>query len=166
MPPLSRVKIALVLVILASGCTAYQSTTVVDVADGDTIDVRFNGTVETVRFIGVDTPETTSKVNPEEFNVSDTEEDRECLSNWASKASEKTKRLNGEQIRLVHNGERGYYGRLLGYIYLENRSRSYNYMLVKKGYARVYDSKFSKRALFLDAQRTARQNEAGFWSCD
>lgn len=165
MPALSRAPVALVLVLVASGCVASQQATVVDVADGDTLDVSFNGTVETVRLIGVDTPET-GEVNPGEFDIPDTEKGRECLSDWASKASERTKSLKGNTVRLKHNGERGYYGRLLGYIYLENRSRSYNYFLVNEGYARVYESKFAQRAVFLEAQRNARKNSIGVWSCN
>lgn len=157
--------LAMAFVVIASGCVASQEATVTDVADGDTLDVAFNGTTETVRLIGVDTPETYGDVNPEEFNVPDTEEGRSCLTKWAEKASERTKQLESKQVELVHNGEKGYYGRLLGYIYLENRSRSYNYLLVEKGYARVYDSDFSQRALFLEAQRSARSRQVGLWSC-
>lgn len=166
MQTLSRTALAaLTIIVIASGCVTGQQATVVDVADGDTLDVRFNGTRETVRLIGIDTPET-GTVNPDEFDVPDTEEGRECLSRWASKASEKTKKLDFKQVRLVHNGEKGYYGRLLGYIYLENRSRSYNYRLVKEGYARVYDSEFAQWALFLEAQRVARSKDIGVWSCN
>lgn len=165
MPSLPRTALILILVLAASGCVATEGTTVVDVADGDTLDVKFNGSVETVRLIGVDTPETFGKVNPGEFGVEDTEKGRECLSGWAGKASDRTKELEGKQVRLLHENQRGSYGRLLGYIYRENRSRSYNYFLVKQGYARVYDSRFSQRASFLEAQESAKAQEKGLWSC-
>ncbi|WEL20036.1 thermonuclease family protein [Candidatus Nanohalococcus occultus] len=151
---------------MASGCIASQEATVVDVADGDTVDVRFNGSVETVRLIGVDTPEIHTEVSPEEFNVPDTEEGRRCLSNWAEKASRKAKKLEAQEVRLAHNGERGTYGRLLGYLYVENRSTSFNYMLVEEGYARVYESRFKQRSLFLEAQTRAKLNNRGVWSCN
>lgn len=158
--------LALALVVAASGCVTSQNATVTDVADGDTLDVSFNGTTETVRLIGVDTPETYGDVNPGEFDVPDTEEGRRCLRKWAEKASNRTKQMKSKEVDLVHNGEKGYYGRLLAYVYLENRSTSYNHLLIKEGYARVYDSDFSQRALFLEAQRNARSREVGLWNCN
>ena len=44
-----------------------QSYEVVRIVDGDTIRVRYNGTVEPVRLIGVDSPETVHPNKPVEF---------------------------------------------------------------------------------------------------
>lgn len=42
--------------------------TVVEVIDGDTIDMRLaNGTIERVRLLGIDTPETHVEVQPDEY---------------------------------------------------------------------------------------------------
>ena len=44
-----------------------QSYEVVRVVDGDTVRVKYNGAVEPVRLIGVDTPETVHPTKPVEF---------------------------------------------------------------------------------------------------
>jgi micrococcal nuclease len=43
---------------VALGAAATANAVVVEVIDGDTIDVEIDGTVERVRLIGIDTPET------------------------------------------------------------------------------------------------------------
>ena len=66
------------------------TATVVDVVDGDTIKVRFeNGTRETVRLLGVDTPEVYSENTPDEFEgVPETDDGRQCLRRYGDRASE------------------------------------------------------------------------------
>ena len=51
------------------------------VIDGDTIEVRYrNGTTDTIRLLGVDTPETSGGVSPQEFKgIPDTEAGRAHL---------------------------------------------------------------------------------------
>lgn len=166
MPALSRAWIALTALVVASGCVqAGEGARVVDVADGDTMDVKFNGSTETVRLIGLDTPETSQPVSPGEYGLENSSQNRECLSSWASRASRQAEELNGKPVRLVHGGERGYYDRLLGYIYTENSSVSFNRRMVREGYGRMYESRFSKRASFLEAQSAARAENLGVWSC-
>jgi len=50
-----------VLTLLSSSLYAQQTTTVVRVIDGDTLKVRYWGKEESIRLIGIDTPE--SRVN-------------------------------------------------------------------------------------------------------
>ncbi len=49
--------LVLVLVFLSSPLHAQQTTTVVRVVDGDTLKVRYWGKEESIRLIGIDTPE-------------------------------------------------------------------------------------------------------------
>ena len=85
---------------------------VVKFDDGDTITVDMNGTVETVRFIGVDTPETHHPDRP-----------IEC---YGREASDYTKRLiGGQKVRLQADPldtNRDRYGRLLRYVYLPDNT--------------------------------------------
>ena len=82
------------LLAVSAGClgievdTASPSSTpsettalVTDVVDGDTVDVRFpDGSADTVRLLGVDTPEVHVENDPAEFEgVPDTEAGRTCL---------------------------------------------------------------------------------------
>jgi micrococcal nuclease len=93
---------------------------VVDVVDGDTIEVLVDGVEEDVRYIGVDTPEVDPSIGVECFG---------------SQASEANRRLvAGERVRLVFDDERrDRYGRLLAYVYVGERF--VNEELVRGGYA-------------------------------
>ncbi len=50
-----------ILVLLSSPLHAQQTTTVVRIVDGDTLKIRYWGKDESIRLIGIDTPE--SRVN-------------------------------------------------------------------------------------------------------
>jgi micrococcal nuclease len=139
---------------------------VTHVVDGDTAYVRFsNGTVEKVRFLGVDTPETElSRNRPNEY---DHITDMGCLTRWGLKAEDFTRReLQGKYVYLVFDlisPRRGYYGRLLAYIYLSNGT-DFTEELVRLGYARVYvEGKFEKKDEYLKDQIEAIQKGKGLW---
>lgn len=142
--------------------------TITRVVDGDTIEARFpNGDLDTLRLLGVDTPETTlSRVTPDEFEgIPDTREGRDHLFDWGERASAHAEEeLNGETVRIAVDPEadrRGSYGRLLVYVYVDGDN--FNEQLLEDGYARVYDSSFSERDAFREAESTARENEVGLW---
>jgi micrococcal nuclease len=138
-----------IFLISISGCinTSNNNTesndknlvTVTKVVDGDTIDIRYsNGTAERVRLLGVDTPETHTDKEPEEFEGIN---NASYLHEWDIKASDYTSDiLKDKKVRLEYDDisdRRGYYGRLLTYMHLQNGTM-YNRMLIKNGYARVY----------------------------
>lgn len=144
---------------------------VVEVIDGDTMDVRMpDGSVETIRLLGVDTPETSvNEVSPDEWEgVPDTVDGRDWLANWGDRASRyATDRLAGETVYIetdTTTDRRGYYGRLLVYIYQsESAAQSFNYRLIDQGYARLYESEFQKRTQFVTAQDLAQASDVGVW---
>ncbi len=147
---------------------AGQSATVTRVIDGDTVEVELaDGTVEKVRLIGVDTPEVYSENTPDEYGVPDTQAGRDCLGRYGERASEfAIEQLEGEQVRIVPDenlDERGYYGRLLAYVYVDGES--FNYRLIETGYARVFESDFTRRGTYEDTQRVAREADRGLWAC-
>jgi micrococcal nuclease len=179
-----------VLVVAASGCLGLSpdgsgpgtpappaeadlaesyAVTVTSVVDGDTINVRYrNGTQETVRLLGVDTPETRGENDPAEFEgVPETAAGSACLGEAGHDATRAmTQRLLGERITLGLDAEsdsRGYYGRLLGYVYQDGDN--VNHWLLTEGHARVYDSRFTERDRFDAAERQARTDGAGLWTC-
>ncbi|WP_237718908.1 thermonuclease family protein [Halogranum rubrum] len=138
------------------------------VIDGDTMEVRFpNGETDTVRLLGVDTPETTlNRVSPDEFEgISETTAGRDHLYNWGQKATQFAEdELEGKQVTIAVDEQadrRGYYGRLLVYIYVNGEN--FNKRLLTDGYARMYDSSFSKRSTFRSAESTARRTSTGLW---
>ncbi len=134
--------------------------------DGDTLEAFYNGSSVTVRFIGVDTPETFVENNPEEFGLSDTEEHRECLKHYAKESTRYVEHFTGPETRIVTDkvsDTYGYYGRLLAYIKKDNRSL--NRELLERGYARVYESEFAYLEEYRTLEEQAREQERGVWSC-
>lgn len=128
------------------------------VVDGDTVHVRLeSGKEEKVRFVGVDTPESTREVEP-----------------YGKEAAAYTeKRLNGRTVYLeLDVGERDKYGRLLAYVWLslpetdgeaEVRAKMFNAELLLEGYAQVMtvppNVKYAD--LFVKFRREARERSAG-----
>ena len=139
---------------------------VTHVVDGDTAWIRFpNGTEEKVRFLGVDTPETEKDRNkPNEY---DHITDLRCLMIWGLKAKQFTKEtIEHKKVYLVFDPispRRGYFGRLLAYIYLTNGT-DFTAELIKKGYARVYvEGTFEKKDEYLKYQEEAMREGLGLW---
>ena len=133
----------------------YTYYSVTEVVDGDTVKVNINGTIETLRLIGLDTPET---VDP-----------RKPVQCFGKEASNKGKELlTGKKVRVEEDptqGKRDKYSRLLAYIYTEN-GIFYNKYMIEQGYAHeyTYNSTYKYQAEFKEAQRLAQQNQLGLWS--
>jgi len=144
------------------------TVTVTRVIDGDTMEIEYaNGTEDTVRLLGVDTPETTlSRVSPDEFaGIPDTTAGRDHLFNWGERATTLAEdELEGTQVQMIFDPDsdrRGYFGRLLVYLYVDGEN--FNQRLLGEGYARMYDSQFSLRQEFAAAEQEAQATEVGLW---
>ena len=126
---------------------------VVRFSDGDTITVDMNGKEETVRMIGVDTPETHHPDLP--------------VQCYGPAASAYTKDLIGDQkVRLEAdptNQNRDRYDRLLRYVYLPD-GRLVEAELIKNGYGFAYTSfPFTKKDEFVTLENTAKAEAKGLW---
>lgn len=121
--------------------------------DGDTIAVNMNGDVETVRFIGIDTPETHKPNTPVQ-----------CYGPAAAAFTKNT--IGTNTVRLVSdslNTDRDRYGRLLRYVYLPDGTLV-NEKLVQEGYAFYYPYfPFSKSTAFKADQDAAMAAHRGLW---
>ncbi|MFW6458387.1 MAG: thermonuclease family protein [Halodesulfurarchaeum sp.] len=164
------------LMLIMAGCTGAPgaqgedsvSVTVVDVIDGDTLDVRFpDGSIDRVRLLGVDTPETYARNDPAEFEgVPNTTAGRECLRAAGLEASREMKQLNGSSVTLEFDSSadrRGGYDRLLAYVIEDGTNR--NYWLIEQGYARVYVTEFDQLDRFEAAEEAAQDADRGLWNC-
>ena len=147
------------------------TVTITRVVDGDTVEARFpNGKTDTLRLLGVDTPETSlSRVSPGEFEgIPDTVAGRDHLYNWGERATEfATDELSGKTVRIEVDPQadrRGSFGRLLVYIYVDGEN--FNKRLLTQGYARMYDSQFSLRPEFERTESKAQRNSVGLWDFD
>lgn len=128
----------------------------VDVIDGDTIKVNYNGKTETIRYLLIDTPEVR----------------HQTLGNQpgGDESSARHKELlNDADITLEFDvGDRmDDYGRLLAYVYADGKS--VQEILLREGLARVaYIFPPSTRYLepFEDAQAIAEKGKLGVWEID
>jgi len=129
---------------------------VVDIVDGDTIRVSIRGTVFTVRYIGMDTPETVKPGTPVEW-----------MGPEASAANRTL--VAGRQVVLERDvSEMDRYGRLLRFVWLDQPEGwlLVNAELVRLGVASVstYPPDVGHVDLLLAAQREAREANRGLWS--
>lgn len=132
----------------------YQIKTykVVRVVDGDTIKVNFNGKEESVRLIGIDTPES---VHPDGTKNA---EEGKVASNYTKSM------LEGKDVVLEFDvQERDMYGRLLAYVWLGNTM--FNKTLLQEGYAQVSTFPPNVKYVndFLVLEEVARENNKGLW---
>lgn len=143
------------------------SVTVVRVIDGDTLEVKFpDGHTEDVRLLGIDTPEVHVENDPAEFEgIPDTSAGEDWLRDWGHKASEFARiEVGDEEVTIRTDPEadrRGSYGRLL--VYVIDDGRDFNHLLIEQGYARLYESEFSKRDRYADTEDTAQTQDVGLW---
>lgn len=133
---------------------------VIRVVDGDTAVVSFStGKKEKVRFIGVNTPESTKRHEP-----------------YGSEAyAYSRKELTGKKVYLeIDVGERDKYGRLLAYLWLEPpakiddreiRGKMFNARLLLEGYAQLMTIPPNVKYVdyFTEYQVESREANNGLW---
>jgi micrococcal nuclease len=158
-----RLSCALVaLGLLLAACTSDRGgnartpgeATVARVVDGDTIVVHLGGRTETVRLLGIDTPET---VDP-----------RKPVQCFGVEASHRTKALlpAGTGVRLERDVEaRDVYGRLLAYVRRDDGT-FVNLALLEEGFANTLTipPNVAYAAPFALAARGAQAAGRGLWS--
>ena len=120
-------------------CYNFRVTEIVKVLDGDTIDVLIDlgfdlFKKERVRIAGVDTPEKRTRDLEEKALGID-------ATNWLKKKLEDTIAGDGDEltIRTELVGGTGKYGRLLGWLYINEDLISLNEQMITEGYAWAYD---------------------------
>jgi endonuclease YncB( thermonuclease family) len=154
--------------------TKTYTVDVISVADGDTVDVRFDsGREETIRVLGIDTPEKNSNDSAELLHEWEGISDEPYLDTWGSNATTFAKdELSNQTVDISFDDEEpgifDPFGRLLAYIDYDAdgdgvRDEPYNYRAVQKGYARVYSSSFSRHDSYLSAELSARSNGRNVW---
>jgi micrococcal nuclease len=140
---------------------AFTEVTVTRVVDGDTIHVQMpDGTTEKVRFIGVNTPESTTRHEP-----------------YGAEASAYAKRRLPKGLKIwleVDVALRDKYGRMLAYVWLERpssitpqeiRAKMFNAELLIEGYAQLMTIPPDVRYVdvFTPLQAEARDADRGLW---
>lgn len=130
---------------------AATTAVVVEVVDGDTLEVVLDGRRDSVRLLGVDTPETVHPDRPVE-----------CHGPEASVFTRAA--LLGRRVRLEFDAERrDVYGRLLAFVTVDGRR--FNDELLRLGHGRLLvipPNGRHGRAL-LEAELEARRARRGLW---
>jgi len=132
-----------------------QMFPVVKVVDGDTLSVSINGKTETIRLIGINTPETVDPRKPVE-----------CFGKEASNKAKDL--LTGKRVRLEADstqGDRDKYGRLLRYAWLES-GIFFNKQMISDGYAYeyTYSKPYKYQYEFKQVEAEAKQAKSGLWA--
>lgn len=128
---------------------------VAKVVDGDTFAVVVTGEEQSVRLIGVDTPEV---VDP-----------RRPVQCFGQEASVKLKNmLNNQSVKLEADPSQDnidQYGRWLRYAYLADGT-NVNLELIEQGYAHEYTFRipYAQQAQFKQAEQRASVNQRGLWN--
>ncbi len=166
LPYVLIISFAFILTLLTSPLHAQQTTTVTRIVDGDTLKVFFLEGEESIRLIGIDTPE--SRVNKKtKKDAKRSGQDIETIIAMGKRATGYVESLvkPGDLITIEFDiQERDKYGRLLGYVYLSN-GKMLNEEIVKAGYANIMtvppNVKYEDR--FLKAYKLARKRKVGLW---
>lgn len=140
-------------VISEEASTAFYP--VMSVVDGDTIKVNIDDRIETVRLVGVNTPETVDPRRPVE-----------CYGQEASAALKRL--LQDQSVRLQRDdtqSNKDRYGRLLRFVFLPDGS-DVGKQLLEQGYAQeaLYsDRPHEYHEEYLLAQARAKEQSLGLW---
>ncbi|WP_419961436.1 thermonuclease family protein [Psychrobacillus sp. BM2] len=143
-------------VIQTSGNTEQVPVEVVEVTDGDTIKVKYNGNIEKVRYLLIDTPEMNHKtLGKQPFGEEAKQRNKELLN-------------SGDVTIEFDVGDRlDDYGRMLAYIYVDGQSIQET--LLEEGLARVaYIFPPNTRYLddFEEASEIAEKKNIGVWETE
>jgi micrococcal nuclease len=141
----------------APSASQHLTGRVVRAVDGDTLEVAIDGgATETVRLIGVDTPETVKPDTPVQ-----------CFGPQASRFEHE--HVEGHRVRLLTGVEpRDYYGRLLAYVWIDGGTRPHflEAELLRRGLARLLtfhpNDRFAGKFEGI-AQNAARRGK-GLWN--
>ncbi len=161
--PVGRlVVLALGLVLVGAACRGAEGGpalppdvgVVTRVVDGDTLRLRLGSRQETVRLIGIDTPESVHPTAPVE-----------CFGRQAARRL-RTLVPPGTQVRLERDVElRDRYDRLLAYVFRRRDGLFVNEALARDGFARTatYPPNVAYTDRFVDAVADARGARRGLW---
>lgn len=154
-PPQPRVEGIQVVPTKTHSLNQSEKADVIKVVDGDTITVLLNGKKQTIRIIGIDTPET---VDP-----------RKPVQCYGQAASDRAKELLSNQPVWLESdptqGNTDKYGRLLRYVFI-NGSDDYGLGAILEGYAHeyTYDVPYKYQVEYKKAEKAAMTAKIGLWA--
>ena len=134
----------------ATTTSNYEVVLVQRIIDGDTFEIEIDGKKQSVRIIGIDTPEK-----------------KRCFFEESKVKAEEL--LFNEKVRLVKDdilGDKDQYGRLLRYVYREKDDLFFNKTMIEQGFAKEYNFKGQGYKFVYEfeiAERLAELQKFGLW---
>ena len=134
-----------------------RAPVVAEVIDGDTLTVDFGDRIETVRLLGIDTPESVDPTRP--------------IQCFGTEATTQLAGLvpPGTPVTIERDADpRDRYGRLLAYVFRTDDGLFVNHEMLRGGFAdiSIYEPNTAYRTLFTKSVVGARTAETGLWgSC-
>jgi micrococcal nuclease len=126
---MKRILIITALLLTIALAFSFEKALVIRAVDGDTLKVLLDNQEETIRLIGVDTPESVHPFKPVEPG--------------AIAASDFTKQLTARTVYLTYDKDRyDYYHRLLAYVWISEKDGHFlcwNLYLILTGHGKLYD---------------------------
>jgi len=150
---LKTIPFLITFLLLLSGQLLASQYRVIQIVDGDTIVVNYQGKSEKVRLLCVNTPES---VHPDK---------KQNIPMGKVTSDYTKKKLNGKYVDLKFEGKlRGKYGRLLAYVFVDGRN--FNLELVRQGLSPYYtkyglSQRYDKK--FREVERFARDHRLNIW---
>lgn len=132
-----------------------QRATLTRIIDGDTIEVSLNGVTESIRLIGLDTPE-----RGQCFTTQATAQVTQIIVGQAAVA--------GVEVLLEADpsqDDRDRFARLLRFVWLPD-ARQVNFLMIRDGFGFEYTFRraYKYQAEFRGAEAYAKQGQLGLWS--
>ena len=156
----------LIILSLASFLHAQELVTALKVVDGDTIQISYKGSKESIRLIGIDTPESSANKKAKKDAIRSGKDLTNIISMGKQAANYTNSLIKlGDKVNIEFDVQkRDKYGRLLGYVYLSN-GKMLNDEIVKAGYANImtYPPNIKHQDRFLKTYRNAKENKRGLW---
>jgi len=135
--------------------TGKELYKILDVVDGDTVKINYEGKKISVRILGINTPEKKNPFRPQE-----------CFGTEASKKAKEI--LWGKKVSIETDDNKSKFdkfGRLLGYVNIEGGG-DFGEKMIRDGYAYEYTyhgRKYKNQKKYKEAQKYAEENELGLW---
>lgn len=140
--------------------TSVSKPEIREVIDGDTFKMNIHGKEETIRLIGIDTPEKEGYRSNENNPYS-----------IEAKQFTEQKLRESDRITLVHEPQteqRDRYDRLLSYVFLEKNGKEemLNTTLLSEGYAipKYLKDEYQYASTFMEAMKDAKEARRNIWS--
>jgi endonuclease YncB( thermonuclease family) len=153
---------------IENGTARYA--TITRVIDGDTVKVKFEDRMDTIRLVGIDTPEAVAaNVTPSEYGIPNSSRGRDWLRRWNENAQMFVENITTNRVLVVTDPTsetRDDAGRLLAYVYYgADQNTNLGRTLLERGLARQNDNvNYTLKNEYRQRELHAQAANRGLWA--